>query len=64
MWVQITFRLTIVLAGIVALLLMLLLLFVIVVHDSMVWRAKKPTNKAGACKEVQVSFASPKCGHD
>lgn len=36
MWVQITFRLTIVLAGIVALLLMLLLLFVIVVHDSMV----------------------------
>ena len=52
MWVQITFRLTIVLAGIVALLLMLLLLFVIVVHDSMVWRAKKPT-KAGGVKKFK-----------
>lgn len=58
MWVQITFRHTIVLAGIVALLVMLLLLFVIVVHDSMVrggaegllWRAKQPTKAGGAKK--------------
>lgn len=60
-WVQITFRHTIVLAGIVALLLMLLLLFVIVVHDSMVrggaeglWRAKKPTKAGvGGVQEVE-----------